>query len=505
MPTEVPYTLGDYLDMVQRRWAWLATVLPAAVLIAVYMAYTIEPLYKASGTILLEPSSIPADMIRTTVTTYAEQHIELVQRTVMGNSRLVTLIEKIDPYPDLTDLNASEKARLVADNTSIERVDPISLEPQNESTAFSMHYLNPDPDIAVAVAEELVDRFLSYNRESRVERATDNYEFLLAQSGEVSATIQELEHRLADFKTRYTDALPEAQARILASLDRTERDLDGLERETRVTREKISLLELQLNQVNPHLFDPAGDWRLELATMRAQLAEARQKYTPDHPTVRRLSRSIEAMSARAGLSEESRDLSPPDNPDYIELASQLDVSKQELLALQARANRAREQIAEYERNSTMAPEVEREYVQLQRDYQVAQERFREIEGSLSQARLAETLETQQRGERFTLVRSPYRPSSPDSPNRLGIILIGFVLGGGLAVGLAALLESSDPSIRSARDLQEITDIKPLGTVPYMPNTADKRKQILAWGAASLAFAVAIAFVGSTVAQAAYGG
>jgi uncharacterized protein involved in exopolysaccharide biosynthesis len=305
---------------------------------------------------------------------------------------------------------------------------------------------------------------------------------------------------LANFKSRYGDALPEAQVRNLQALDRAERDLDTLQRQILIASERKSLLEVQLTQINPNLFDPDGDWRAELAAMRQELAVAQQRYTPDHPDVRRLRRAIEAMSVRTDLEPS---LVKPDNPEYIAVSSQLDTVTHELDALQASAARAREQIATYERSLRMTPEVEREYSQLLRDYDVAKDRFRGIEVSLAEAALGQVMETEQRGDRLTMIRSPNRPNRPVSPNRIGILLIGLVLGGGLAVGLTALTESSDPTIRSARDLFEITDIKPLAAVPLMLNGADRRKRVLAWAAASVVFAIAVMFVGSAVTQAAF--
>jgi uncharacterized protein involved in exopolysaccharide biosynthesis len=346
------------------------------------------------------------------------------------------------------------------------------------------------------VTDRLAEMFLSFNRETRTQQATDTHDFLRAQSDEVSKQIAVLEQRLADFKAKNGDALPEAQDRNQAALDRAERDLDATQRQILLSREQKNLLELQLSQLNPNLFDPAGDWRTELAKLRADLAAAQQKYTPDHPDVRRLRRAIEAMSARTDLGPEKP--TAPDNPEYIQVANQLDTVKRGLSDLEATAARAREQIATYERSAKLAPEVERQYAQLQRDYQVAQERFHSIEASLSEAALGQVLETQQKGDRLTMIRKPFLPSRPDSPNRLGIILLGFLLGGGLAVGLAALRESSDPTIRSARDLHEITDIKPLAAVPVMLNGADKRHRLFAWSAALAIAAIALLIVSSAV-------
>lgn len=498
MATEIPYTLGDSFDVLRRRWVYLATLLPAAILIAVYLAFTLPPLYLASATILLEPSSIPADMIKTTVTDFVDQQIEIVRGRVMTRESLAQVAATIDPYPNRGDLNTNDKAALISANSQIEHVDPITLEPLLTSSAFSIHYRNPDPDIAVEVAGRLAAMFLDYNRETRTQQATETLQFLQAQSKDASDQIIELERRVAGFKAQYGDALPESQERNEYSLDRAERDLSSLEQQILLAKDRKATLELQRTQINPNLFDPAGDWRKEYETLRTELAIAQKKYTSDHPEVRRLKRAVDALSARADLSPSTL---APDNPEYKQVASQLDTVTREIAALQSNASRARDEIRLYERGLKMAPEVEREYSQLLRDRQVAQDRFNGIETRLRDAALGQALESQQRGGRFTLIREPERPSSPDSPNRLGILLLGIVLGGGLAVGSAVLRESSDPAVRSLRDLREITDIKTIAAIPVMLNAADKKRRALAWGVASIIAAIAVVFVSLTVVQA----
>jgi len=56
-----------------------------------------------------------------------------------------------------------------------------------------------------------------------------------------------------------------------------------------------------------------------------------------------------------------------------------------------------------------------------------------------EATLAQKLEGESRGERFTLIRGSNEPDEPVFPNRLGMILIGLVLGGGIALGRCARL------------------------------------------------------------------
>ena len=491
-------TLGDYFDVARRRGSYFLIILPAAILIAVYLAYSITPSYRSSATIMLEPSSIPSDMIRTTVTGYADEHIDMLRRRVMAAEELRTIVEEEDPYPEMPELTLQQKARQLALDTEIERVDPVTLERLNESNAFSIHYHNSNAWMAADIAQRLADLFLDHNRQMRMEKAAGTYDFLHAQSNDVSARIQQLEQRIADFKAEHGQALPEAQARNLGALDRAERDLTALESQIRLAEERETMLALQLTQISPNMFDTSQDWRIELNTLRAELAEARQRYTADHPDVRRLSRAIEALNARVAEDEGAlRDI-PPDNPEYIRVANQLETVRSELTALRASAAQARSQIRQYSELRSIAPEVERQYLELMRDYNGLQAQFADIRNKLSTAALAETMETEERGERYIQIRSPSVTSMPFSPNRIGVILLGLLIGGALAAALAAFAEVTDPTIRSRRDLLEITDIQPIGAVPVILNRGDRRERLLKWGSVSAIYLAAMLFVGSVV-------
>ncbi|MGB7739907.1 MAG: Wzz/FepE/Etk N-terminal domain-containing protein, partial [Steroidobacteraceae bacterium] len=158
-----PSTLGDYINVLRRRRWYLLTIIPAAILLAVYVAYTLPAIYRSSATILLEPSSMPQELVatETAVTNYADSQIELVQRRVLTADNLVPVVSKIDPYPDMPGLSAREKANQVIENTMIERVDPITLEVLPESSAFSIHYQNANPEVAAAIAQQIADLFLT--------------------------------------------------------------------------------------------------------------------------------------------------------------------------------------------------------------------------------------------------------------------------------------------------------------------------------------------------------
>jgi len=488
--------MGDYVAILRRRWVILATIIPSAILAAVFFAYNLPAIYESSATILLEPSSIPPELVKTTVVSYADQQIELVQRTVMTTDRMEPVVKEFDPYPNLTDVSTRDKARMVIGDTAIQKVDPVTLEPLMVSAAFSIIYSNPNPEIAAQVAQRLADLFLTYNKETRTAAAQDAYKFLLAKSNQLNVQIVELEQKISVFKAKYGDALPESRTRNEGSLERSQRDVDAADTQIRILEQQESLLKLQLSQISPTLVATGTDVYTQLTQLRAELAAAKQKYTPDHPDVKRLTRAIDALAEQAKLGNSAN--IRPDNPEYMRAASELEATHRNLEALRATAARARAQMADYERRITQSPTVERDYVQMERDRTIAQQQFAEIQSKLREAEIAQSLESESKGERYTQIRTPGVPTKPSSPNRLGVILLGVILGGGFAVGFAAIRESSDPSVRSLNDLVDIADTPLIGVVPKLMNRFDRRRQRLLWGSVASIYTVAAVLVAISV-------
>src|ERR1700692_4587053 len=185
---ETGRSLADYKGLLRRRRRYLLTIIPASLLIAVFVAYVLPPKYRASGTIMLEESSLPQNVVATQVTQEddnaerAAQQLELLRRKVMTKESLLDVVKQVDPYPNLKDMTPSQKANQVLEDSSIERVDPLTFQPIEQSKAFSLHYLNSDAELAAAVDQKLVDLFVTFNRRMRAEASREAYQFLEAQA-----------------------------------------------------------------------------------------------------------------------------------------------------------------------------------------------------------------------------------------------------------------------------------------------------------------------------------
>jgi polysaccharide chain length determinant protein (PEP-CTERM system associated) len=489
-----PASLGDYLGALRRRYLYLVTIAPAVLCVCLIAAFAITPLYQSTATILLEPSSVPKDIIETTVISYSDQQIEIVQGRVMTVDSLKHIVAQVDPYPKRKDLSEGEKAKQILENTSIERVDPVTLKPQTESNAFSLHYNNPDPEIAAAVTAKLAQLFLTYNQLRRTEAAGEAAGFLHKQADDIARQMHDVDLQLSALKSKYGEALPELLSRNQATIDDRQRQLDALQQQILTAQEKEAELSLQLSQTSPNLITQSGDLT-DVATVRAKLTEAEQRYTPEHPEVKRLKKALETLMSQSAAGGNKANAN---NPQYLMTETELKGTRASLASMKAQAEAISAKLERSRNWVQETPVAEREISEVLRRKEVLQNEYQHTQDRLQSANLAETFESQQGGERFSMVREPNVPTSPVYPNRLGLILLGLVFGGAVSVIAVAIAESTDANVRTPRDVLLPQGVPMLASIPFIENKADRRHRAIKFTSLIAAYSVAILVVGAVI-------
>jgi polysaccharide chain length determinant protein (PEP-CTERM system associated) len=488
---------GYYFAVLRRRYIYVATILPAVLFICVIAAFGIRPQYEATITIMLEPSSVPKDIIESTVISYSDQQIQIVQGRVMTVESLQRIVQEIDPYPDRPDWTMEEKAERILEDTTLEKVDPVTMKPQAESNSFSLHYDNPKPALALAIDERLGQLFFTYNQRIRTQAAGETAGFLQKQSEQLVRQMRDVDAQLAALKSKYGEALPEFLQRNQSTIDDTQHRLDSLDQQVLVALENESVLSVQLSQMSPNLITQSGDLT-DIATVRAKLTEAEQRYTPDHPEVKRLRRALETLMAQNGGSAAGGVTQGSNNPQYQMTATQLQAARDELANLTAQDNATRAKLEQYRGLVQHTPASEREVAEVLRRKEVLQNEYQHVQDRLQSANLAETFESQQGGERFTLLRAPVTPRSPVYPNRVGLILLGLVIGATLTGIAVAVSEAMDKNVRFAQGLPMLDAIPVLASIPVIRNTRDRRRSAIKFGFFVAAYSIAAAAAGAVI-------
>jgi uncharacterized protein involved in exopolysaccharide biosynthesis len=224
-------------------------------------------------------------------------------------------------------------------------------------------------------------------------------------------------------------------------------------------------------------FDVEG-LRVELELREADLAAARNRYSADHPDVRRAEQLV--ASLRRQISEAPQGVTSgralaPDNPAYIQRRVMLEGTRTDLRAAIDRRDSLRLRLSELENQLSVSPEVEREYRALTRGYDQLLAQYNDAGTTLREATTALNLESDVRGERFVVLSEPSLPGSPSSPNRLAFLLLTLVVAVGVGATLVAMAERRDDTVRNANEVIRILGIPPLAAIPQIETSIDVRR------------------------------
>lgn len=533
-------SLADYVKMFKRRKKQMLVPAAVVFLIALLVAFIWPPTYRSSATILIEQQQIPKDLVASTVTSYAAQQIEVIKARIMTMKNIMELVNKYELYSesDLRTTATSEIVAEFADDVSIdvlsaEVIDPKTGRPTEATIAFTLSYQHSSPDKSMKATNELVNLFLNENLRDRTEKSATTSLFLKEEVGTLARELERQEEALAQFKTENEGSLPELYQYNLQIMDRTQREILDISLRLKELEKRKLDLQSQLVQLSPYAptVMPDGQQVLSdydrLKSLKSQYRQKVAVYSEDHPDVKRIKREIDVLEKVLGvalspkeyaeqlrteenvLSElkqkytadhpkvlaqervvEQLKANPPaetdqstvavaesaDNPAYVLLETQLRSTQVEVQVLKDNKAELEQKIKRYEDLILKAPMVEKQYISMQRDYENAALKYKEMKAKQLAAELGRSLEQERKGERFTLIDPAILPEEPVSPNRPLILLLGLVAAAGLGVGTAIILEALTPSIRGRSELAAIAGMQPLVVIPYIETSEEGQKQ-----------------------------
>jgi len=492
------------------------------------------------ATILIEEQEIPSDLVRSTITSYADQRIEIIKQQVMSRATLLKVVEQYDLYADLRAHNPAEEVLkqfakdIVVEVMSADVIDKRTHNATKATIAFTVAYHNRSPEVAQTVANELTSLFLGENLKSRERQAQETTAFLKQEAEDLGRHIEAVEGKLSTFKQRARGALPELMSLNLQLMNQTDRELTDMDQQIRSLEERKSYLDGELATLKPNtpIIASNGDRILEsgelLRVLRAEyatkaaslslehpdvikmqqeiaalekdaggqatvedvvkrltgerthLASLRDKYSGDHPDVMASHGIIASLENELRRAEQKSVIAPlvkPENPAYINIQAQRNSVMASLESLREARTDLKRRHQDYAKRIERTPEIEPDYLALARERDTLAQKYQDIRSRLMEAKVSEGLEVQRKGERFSLIDPPSLPEKPDKPHRLAIALLGCMLAFSGGIASGLVADNLDTSIHSPESLAQITHAYPLAVIPYIPNNADLRRLI----------------------------
>ncbi|MCR4300049.1 MAG: Wzz/FepE/Etk N-terminal domain-containing protein [Sulfuricaulis sp.] len=527
--------LADYLSILRRRKKQVFRTALLVFLVSAILAFVIPPVYRSSATILIEQQEVPRDLVSSTVTGYANQRLQIIQKRVLTDDNLLKIAEKSQLYTEKLNSESSVKQFIArmrkgikVETVSANVTDPRSGASMMATIAFTVSFDGDEPGVTQKVTDELTNLLLNANIMIRTQQAERTSGFFSEEEGKLRQHLTDLEAQLAAYKKRNTGRLPELMGLNMSLMERTQKEMEDLDRQITTLEERRLELQGQLATVEPYTGQGPGGRLREVQTQylsaaavyapnhpdviklrrelemlrketgavdereavdreykkaRAELASAREKYAENHPDVTRQKTMLATLEEKLKASSAATPMGfalKPDNPAYIAIQTQLATIAISLRAANEQRVRAKQKSAEYEGRLIQTPGVEQEGLVLQREYDSTVKKYREIKEHLMGADIAVEMEKEQKGERFSLLVAPTLPDSPEMPNRRAFLLLGIVLGFGSGIGYASIAEYMDRTIRGSMGIASVLRVPPLAVIPHIPigdTVAESRRMI----------------------------
>ncbi|MEO0566875.1 MAG: lipopolysaccharide biosynthesis [Pseudomonadota bacterium] len=465
-------SLKYYWSIFMRRLPYfliVATVLSAA---SVIVALNLPPSYVSQMKLIVESPQIPDELAASTARTPAQEQLQVVEQRLLTRSNLLDIAHKLDVFDDIKEMAPDQIVQAMEARTYVR-----STSGRNEAALMTITFEAATGAKAAGVLNEYLTLIQEEDVQSRTGRATQTLEFFEQEVARLNEELAERSARILSFKTEHADALPESleyrlnqQTLMQERLAQLQREVVGLEEQ----RERLVQVFESTGQVGGLGGPTLTPEQQQLEALRSELNNALAIYSESNPRVKvlraRIAQVEEIVNAQPTpeASQETTGNSLLD-VQLAEIATRQKILEEQKVATASQLETLNDTIARTPTNAIRLDELELEYENIQLQYNTAVDR-------LSRASTGERIEVLARGQRISVIEPPAVPSSPSKPNRKLIAGGGGFAGILAGLGLVALLEFLNRSIRRPEDLVSRLGITPLATIPYIPTTGETMRR-----------------------------
>jgi len=473
----------DLLGFLRRRGKFVAIVAGGIILLTFWLAMALPNLYTSSATILVEPQSVDEDLVNSGVReSDLNERLGLMTAEILSRIRLSKIIDDMNLYEDESkDLQRIEVVELMRSYISVVPVLSELEEGQRgrdvKFNTFRIIFQHEDPRIAATVTQRIANDFINANIDVRTDVTRKSLEFMEDEIESLTTELAGVERQIAEVKAESPGRLPEdfdSNQRMLqyamGDLRDAQRVLSAAQSDAAYWKNQALTASSMAGGGDPA--SPVNRKRLLEIERGSLLAMG---YTARHPDVVRVEAEISLLSdqiAAAGAAS-AAGTEPPQS--IGEQNARAEQGRAELRAAAAAEDieRLREQIADLEARLAETPVVAERLDALNRQYEGLYRSYQDFSSRLQQASVQADLERRQLGEKFRILESAEPAPTPSSPNRILILILGAVLGLGIATGAGLIVELADSSVHPSDELQQGLGIPVLVSVPRIMLESDR--------------------------------
>ncbi len=460
-----------------RRWyvaivAWLISI---AGWVGVYL---LPDRYEASARVYVDTQTLLKPLLSgLTVDPGVEQQIKLMTRALVSRPTL----EKVARMTDL-DIHAKtpEDTEEMLDNLA----KKISIADTGRENLYTLSFQDENPELAKKVVQALLTIFVESSLGKTRQDIASSQKFIEEQLQQYQQKLVDAENALKEFKQKHVGVMPGQGGDYYAKLEQGATQLRQAELDLREATNRRDQLKRQLEDEEPELAAAAAvvstssevDGRIQ--ALEKQMDSLRLQYTDLHPDIQSTKRLIAKLEEQKKQEIAARKADPSgakiQNPVYQQLTIAIAEADGTVASLRARVSEFQGRYNALRSASSMIPQVEQEFTQLMRDYDVYKSNYTELLAKRESAAMSSEVESKTDTVDFRVIDPPRVPLAPAWPNRP--LLLSLVPLGGLVAGFAAafLISQIRRTVADRKSLRELTGLPLLGAVTKIETEEARR-------------------------------
>ena len=196
-------SLLDFYEILKRRAFYFVITFGLVSTIGTLIALAWPAKYVSKGTIFVESQQIPSDLVRPTVSTLANQRIQIIEQRIMTRDNLLAIAKKFHLSTGWSGpMSGTEMVNFLRQRIQIKPLEP-DLQSQGKQTiVFTVGFEYEQPQIALGVANELVTMILNEDVRARTDYASETTKFLEKEVERLEAQLRLNDTQISELKRR---------------------------------------------------------------------------------------------------------------------------------------------------------------------------------------------------------------------------------------------------------------------------------------------------------------
>lgn len=497
-PTSIQALLPVLVEEGRRRRVALGLVFGVIALAALVAGVLWPKKYEASTTILVQESNIIAPLMQGAATPTANANRAGIARAVILSRKVMDQVLAGGGWM------ARHPSPVEVDNI-IHGIKARTNVQFSRDNLLTISYYDSDPERTYEVTRLFGQLFISESLASKQRESREAFEFIDNQVEAYKRKLTSAEEKLKAYRENNADARPGSDAATAARINELRSQVENARMDLMEKRSQEASLVAQLSGESEvsGVQTAEGFYRAQLADLQAQLDKLLLTYTDDYPDVVRVRHQMQdlqqqmAQAGRRKTAPAANGAPAPEanvqfNPLYQQLKSNLSALRGDIAATTARMNASQTMLDQEMERSRRIAGSENATAELTRDYDVNRDVYQDLLKRRENARVSMNLDAKQQGLTFIVQNPAIMPLTPTGLRFMHFGLAGIALGLALPLGLLFGIARFDPRVRSAEQLERLTGLPTLATVPYYATPQDRRRRRLG----NLALLLILALVGA---------